>query len=423
MIDLLIHNAKQLVTCAGASGPKRGQAMQDVGLIDDGAIAIADGVIVATGPSTELRARYTARQTIDASQKVVCPGFVDCHTHLVFAGDRVNEFELRIKGATYLEIMAAGGGIVSTMHATRAATLEQLVAGARARLDEMLRLGTTTVEAKSGYGLDTATELKLMQAVDSLDRAHPIDLVPTFLGAHAIPPEYAGRVDDYVELVTREMTPAVAEWYRASHFNAAGVPLFADVFCERNAFDVPQSRRVLQAASEHGMYLKAHADEFTDLGGLEMALNLGATSVDHLDATGPSGMAHLAASSAIGVVLPAVNFNLGSAHFADARGLIDAGAALALSTDINPGSAPCPSLPLVMAIACRYQRLTPAEALNAVTLNAAHAVGLGQRLGSLEAGKQADVLIIDAPDYRHLAYHFGGNPVERVIKRGRIVVP
>ena len=422
-VDLLIHSAKQLVTCAGAVGPKRGQAMQDVGLIDDGAIAIADGVIVATGPSAELRAQYTARQIIDASQKVVCPGFVDCHTHLVFAGDRVNEFELRIKGATYLEIMAAGGGIVSTMHATRAATLEQLVAGARARLDEMLRLGTTTVEAKSGYGLDTATELKLMQAVDMLDRAHPIDLVPTFLGAHAIPPEYAGRVDDYVNLVVHEMTPAVAEWYRASHFNSAGVPLFADVFCERNAFDVPQSRRVLQAASEHGMHLKAHVDEFTSLGGLEMALNLGATSVDHLDATGPSGMAHLAASSAIGVVLPAVNFNLGSTRFADARGLIDAGGALALSTDINPGSAPCPSLPLVMAIACRYQRLTPTEALNAVTINAAHAVGLGQRLGSLEAGKQADVLIINASDYRHLAYHFGGNPVERVIKRGRIVVP
>jgi imidazolonepropionase len=224
MIDLLIHNAKQLVTCAGAGGPKRGQAMQEIGLIEDGAIAIADGVIVATGPSTELRAQYTAHQTIDASRKVVCPGFVDCHTHLVFAGDRVSEFELRIKGATYLEIMAAGGGIVSTMHATRAATLEQLVAGARARLDEMLRLGTTTVEAKSGYGLDTATELKLMQAVGALDREHPIDLVPTFLGAHAIPPEYTGRVDDYVNLVVNEMMPAVAEWYRASHFNAAGVP-------------------------------------------------------------------------------------------------------------------------------------------------------------------------------------------------------
>jgi imidazolonepropionase len=395
--------------------------MQDVGLIADGALAIANGVIVAAGPSAKLRAQYTARQTIDASGKVVCPGFVDCHTHLVYAGDRVNEFEQRIKGATYLEIMAAGGGIVSTVRATRAATLEQLVAGARIRLDEMLRLGTTTVEAKSGYGLDTATELKLIQTVEILDHEHPIDLVPTFLGAHAIPPEYAFRGDDYVELVAHEMIPAVAAWYRASHFSTAGVPLYADVFCERNALDVTQSRRILQAAAEHGLCLKAHVDEFTALGGLDIALELGATSVDHLDATGASGVAQIAASSTIAVVLPAVNFNLGSTHFADARGLIDAGAALALSTDINPGSAPCPSLPLVMAIACRYQRLTPAEALNAITLNAAHAVGLVQRVGSLEAGKQADVLIINASDYRHLAYHFGGNLVQRVIKRGKIV--
>ena len=422
-VDFLIHNARQLVTCASAGEPKRGAAMLDVGLIEDGALAIADGVIVAAGPSAELRAHYTARQSIDARGKVVCPGFVDCHTHVVYAGDRVNEFELRIKGATYVEIMAAGGGIVSTVRATRAATLEQLIDAARIRLDEMLRLGTTTVEAKSGYGLDTATELKLMLAVAALDETHPIDLIPTFLGAHAIPPEYAGRADDYVELVTREMTPAIAAWYRESHFGAADVPLFADVFCERNAFDLAQSRRVLQACAGHGMRLKAHVDEFTDLGGVDMALQLGATSVDHLDVSSAASIARLAASDTIAVVLPAVNFNLGSAHFADARGMIDAGAALALSTDINPGSAPCPSLPLVMALACRYQHLTPAEALNAVTLNAAHAVGMGERIGSLEAGKQADVLIVDAPDYRHLAYHFGGNLVEQVIKRGRIVVP
>jgi imidazolonepropionase len=287
----------------------------------------------------------------------------------------------------------------------------------------MLRLGTTTVEAKTGYGLDTATELKLLQAAETLDRQHPIDLVPTFLGAHAIPPEYAGRTEAYVELVAQEMTPAAAEWYRASSFYAAGVPFFADVFCERNAFDVAQSRRVLQAAATCGLRLKAHVDEFNDLGGLPMALSLGATSVDHLDATGAGGMAQLAAADAVGVVLPAVNFNLGSTHFADARELIDAGAALALSTDLNPGSAPCPSLPLVMSIACRYQRLTPAEALNAITLNAAHAIGMGRRIGSLEVGKQADVLILNTTDYRHLAYHFGGNPVEQVIKRGRIIIP
>ena len=423
MIDLLIHNAGQLVTCAGAKGPKRGQALRDVGLITDGALAISEGLIVAVGPSDELRARYTARQTLDADGKVVCPGFVDCHTHLVYAGDRVNEFEQRIQGATYMQIMAGGGGIVSTVRATRAADLAALVSIARTRLDEMLRLGTTTVEAKTGYGLDTATELKLLQAAETLDRQHPVDLVPTFLGAHAIPPEYAGSADAYVELVAQEMTPAAAEWYRSSSFCATGVPFFADVFCERNAFDVAQSRRVLQAAAACGLRLKAHVDEFNELGGLQMALSLGASSVDHLDATSAGGMARLASADAVGVVLPAVNFNLGSTHFADARGLIDAGAVLALSTDINPGSAPCPSLPLVMSIACRYQHLTPAEALNAITLNAAHAIGMGRRIGSLEVGKQADVLILNTPDYRHLAYHFGGNPVEQVIKRGRIIIP
>ena len=219
-----------------------------------------------------------------------------------------------------------------------------------------------------------------------------------------------------------EMLPAVAAWYRASAFAAAGTPCFVDVFCERNAFDVPQARRVLTAGRAHGLGVKAHVDEFTALGGLPMALELGATSVDHLDVTGPYSMGVLARSQAIGVLMPAVNFNLGSAHFADARGLVDAGAAIALATDINPGSAPCPSLPLVMAIACRYQKLLPAEALNAITINAAHAVGLGDRVGSLEVGKQADLLIVAAPDYRHLAYEFGGNLVRRVIKRGEIVV-
>jgi imidazolonepropionase len=395
--------------------------MQDVGVIVDGAVAIADGIIVACGPSGELCATYQAKHTIDATGKCLCPGFVDCHTHLVFGGERTDEFELRIKGATYLEMMAAGGGIVSTVRATREASLEQLVHDAHRRLAEMLRLGTTTVEGKSGYGLDTATELKLMQALDALQCSQPVDLVPTFLGAHAIPPEYAGRTDDYVDLVTREMAPAIAAWYRASHFAAAGVPLFTDVFCERNAFDVVQSRRVLEACTKLGMRVKAHVDEFTDLGGVDMALALGATSIDHLDATGAEGIARIAASETIAVVLPAVNFNLGSTHYADARGLIDMGAAVALSTDLNPGSAPCPSLPLAMAIACRYQHVLPSEALNAVTINAAHAVGLGQRAGSLEVGKQADVLIINAPDYRHLAQYFGTNLVECVIKRGRIV--
>ena len=422
-VDLLLHSAAQLATCASADGhPKRGAAMRNVGIIPDGAVAVADGVIVAVGSSADLRAAYQAAAEIDATGQVVCPGFVDCHTHVVYAGDRVGEFEARIAGATYLEILAAGGGILSTMQAVRAATVEQLVAESAARLDALLALGATTVEAKTGYGLDLAAELKTLAATAELDRRHAIDLVPTFLGAHAVPPEYKGDPDGYTALVAEVMTPAAAAWYADSHFARQGVPCFVDVFCERNAFDVAQARQVLAAGKAHGLAVKAHVDEFTALGGLELALELDAVSVDHLDVTTAAGMARLAAAAAVGVVMPAVNFNLGSTHFADARGLVDAGAAIALATDINPGSAPCPSLPLVMALACRYQKLLPAEALNAVTINAAHALGMGDRIGSLEPGKQADILVVAAPDYRHLAYQFGGNLVRRVIKRGKVVI-
>ena len=415
-IDLLIHSAAQLVTCAAPDGPKRGAAMRDVGLVPDGAVAVADGEIVAAGPTADLRADFTARETLDAGGKVVCPGFVDPHTHAVYAGDRAAEFEMRVRGATYMEILQAGGGILSTMQATRAATVEQLVAAARPRLDAMLALGTTTVEVKTGYGLETASELKMLRAIAALDAAHPADLVPTFLGAHAVPPEYQGCAGDYVDLVVEEMLPEVGSWKLE-----VGSWIFCDVFCEANVFDRDQSRRVLEAGMAWGLLPKIHADEFVSLGGVGLAAELGAVSADHLDVTPPAEIEALAASNTVGVVLPAVNFNLGSAHFADARAMIDAGVALALATDINPGSAPCPSMPLVMAIACRYQRLLPAEALNAATVNAAHAVGLGGRLGSIEAGKQADLLIVDAPDYRHLAYQFGVNLVERVVKRGRLL--
>ncbi len=420
-IDLLIEHATQLVTCASPGGPKRGEALVDVGLILDGAVAVAGGKIVAVGRTADLRADYTARQTIDASGKVVCPGFVDPHTHVVYAGDRAGEFELRIRGATYMEIMAAGGGIASTMAATRAAPVAQLVAESRPRLAAMLALGTTTVEVKTGYGLDRASELSMLQAIAALDESHSVDLIPTFLGAHAVPPDYKGRADEYVDLVVEEMLPAAAEWYNNSTFKTRNVPLFCDVFCEANVFDRKQSRRVLAAGLVLDMPAKIHADEFKTLGGVALAVELGAVSADHLDVTPPAEVEALAASETVGVVLPAVNFNLGSSHFADARAMVDAGVALALATDINPGSAPCPSQPLVMAMACRYQRLLPAEALNAATINAAHAVGLGDRLGSIEAGKQADLLIVDAPDYRHLAYQFGINLVERVIKRGRLL--
>jgi len=425
-VDLLIYNATQLVACASPGGPKRGQSMAEVGLILDGAVAIADGQIVAVGPSSEIRADFTARETIDASGKTICPGFVDPHTHVVYAGDRVNEFELRIRGASYMEIMQAGGGIVSTMRATRAATVEQLVAETRPRLETMLALGTTSVEIKTGYGLDTASELKMLDAIAGLAASTPLDLVPTFIGAHAIPPEYKGRTDEYVDLVIEDMLPRVRDWTLrvgiGDSISNLQSPLFCDVFCEANVFGREQARRVLEAGLKFGLPAKIHADEFTNLGGVSLAVELGAVSADHLDVTPLAEVEKLAQSNTVGVVLPAVNFNLGSTHFANARAMVDAGVALALATDINPGSAPCPSMPLVMAMACRYQKLLPAEALNASTINAAHAVGLGHKLGSLEVGKQADLLLVNAPDYRYLAYQFGGNLVERVVKRGQFVM-
>ncbi|RME65093.1 MAG: imidazolonepropionase [Caldilineae bacterium] len=420
-VDLLIHSAAQVVTCASSGGPKRGEALAQAEIIPDGAVAIADGVIVQVGPSAALRRTCQAREAVDARGKVVCPGFVDPHTHVVYAGDRVNEFEMRLRGASYMEILAAGGGILSTTRATRAASVDELVAASQPRLDAMLAQGTTTVEAKTGYGLEPASELKMLQAIAMLDQIHPVDLIPTFLGAHAVPPEFEGDADAYVALVTEEMLPQAAAWYADSLFAARQTPFFCDVFCEAGVFDREQSARVLRAGQRLGLLPKLHADEFENLGGVSLAVELGAVSVDHLDVTPAAEAARLAESDTVGVVLPAVNFHLGSHHFADARGLVDAGVALALATDINPGSAPCPSMPLVMALACRYQGLLPAEALHAATINAAYAIGLGDRIGSLEPGKQADLLIIDAPDYRHLAYQFGGNLVAQVIKRGRLV--
>ena len=420
-VDLLITNARQLITCA-SDGPKRGQSMTDVGLIRDGAVAVQSGKILAVGSTSELQSLYTARKTIDAENKVVAPGFVDAHTHVVYAGDRVAEFEMRIRGATYMEIMAAGGGIVSTMQEVRSVTMQRLVTETKRRLDEMLLLGTTTAEVKTGYGLSLDAEMKLLNAIAHLHNSHPITLIPTFLGAHAIPPEYQGRTNAYVDLVIEEMIPAAATWYKDSPFPQQQIPFFCDVFCEAGVFDIAQSRRVLKAGLAHGMKPKLHVDEFENLGGVTLAVEIGATSVDHLDVTPPAEIKRLAASDTIGVVIPAVNFNLGSCHFADARGFIDAGVALALATDINPGSAPTPSMPTVMAIAARYQKLLPAEVLNASTINAAYAVGLGDRVGSLQAGKQADIIILNTTDYRHLAYEFGKNFVEMVIKDGVVVM-
>jgi imidazolonepropionase len=443
-VDLIIYNAAQLVTCAGGGKPKRLAQMRDVGLIADGAAAIKGGIIEAVGTGAEIFREFEAENAIDAGGKVVCPAFVDPHTHIVFAGDRINEFELKIKGADYLEIMAAGGGILNTAQKTRAASLRELVEQSAARLDKMLAHGTATAEIKTGYGLDTETELKMLQAIEELDRNHAVDLLATFLPAHAVPSEYKENPDEYVDLICDEMLPLAFRWYQASFYrngfdsgwtfytpstvqkedensSPAQKPLFVDVFCEKNAFNLEQSRRVLETAKSLGFKLKAHVDEFTNLGGARGAIGLGATSIDHLDATSDDEIRLLAESETIGIVTPTVNFNFGSAHFADARKMIDAGCAIALSTDYNPGSAPCPSQPTAMAIACRYQKLLPSEAFNAVTINAAFGLGAGEKTGSLEAGKQADFLILDTKDYREIAYEFGSNFVETVVKNGKVV--
>jgi imidazolonepropionase len=420
--DLVISNIGQLVTCATGGHRKRSAAMRDVGLMENGAIAVVEGNIAAVGTTGEIGKQWTTNNEVDANGKVLCPGFVDPHTHIVYAGDRLDEFESKIKGADYLEILAAGGGILSTVSKTRGASIDELVHQGLKRLDKMLACGTTTVEIKTGYGLDTDTELKMLRVIEGLDDASPIDIVPTFLAAHAVPSEFKGNEDGYVSLVCDEMLPRAWNWYESSHFNGQ-IPFFVDVFCEKNAFDLDQTRRVFETAKRLGFQIKAHVDEFSNLGGSRTCIAMGATSIDHLDAISDDELELLAASDTIGVITPTVNFNLGSARFADARKMIDAGCAIALSTDFNPGSAPCPSQGMTMAIACRYQKLLPAEALNAATINAAFAIGLGDRVGSIEVGKSADFVLFDTNDYRELAYEFGGSLVSAVYKRGESLQP
>jgi imidazolonepropionase len=420
-VDLLIEHAAQLITVTSPGGPKRGAAMRDLSMIADGALAITGGQIVAVGTTAEVlpRVRGAARR-IDARGKAVLPGFVDAHTHVIFAGDRADEFERRLAGATYLEIMAAGGGIMSTVRATRAASEEQLAAESAERLRKMLAHGTTTAEAKTGYGLTTADELKMLRVIARLAAQQPLELVPTFLGAHAVPAEFAGRDDAYLDLVIEEMLPAVA---RAVHETNGRLP-FVDIFCDEGAFTATQLERLLRAARGLGFPLKAHLDEFAALGGTPRAAALDATSVDHLIASGDADMAALREHPAtIPTLMPATPFGLGLGRYAPARRMIDEhGLAVALGTDLNPGTCWCVAMPFAIALACRGMRLTPAEALAAATLNAAHAVGLGERIGSLEAGKQADVLILETGDYRHLAYRVSENLVETVIKKGQIVI-
>ncbi|HMM79308.1 MAG TPA: imidazolonepropionase [Pyrinomonadaceae bacterium] len=405
--DLIVKNIGQLVTCASPAGPKRHESMCDVGVVENGAIAVIGGRFAAVGLEREVLAGYSSKHHFNAEGKAVVPGLVDPHTHIVYAGDRLNEFELKIKGAAYLEILGAGGGIISTVKNTRAATEDQLVELGRERLDKMLECGTTTAEIKTGYGLDLESELKMLRVIERLDREHAIDIVPTFLAAHTIPPEFKGDPDGYVDLICGEMLLAAWNWYRDSHFAAKGKPFFCDVFTEQNAFDGAQTEKILDTARSLGFGLKAHVDQFTNLGGSRLAIEKGAASIDHLDAISDEEIELLAASDTVGIVIPTENFSGAKAKFADARKMIDAGCAIAISTDYNPGSAPCPSQPMAMAIACRYQKLLPSEVLNAATINAAYAVGLGSTHGSIEVGKRADLLVCDSQDYRQLAYEFG----------------
>jgi imidazolonepropionase len=407
----------------------RGGAQGDADLISGGALAVAcwEGRILAVGWSDEVHRQIVAEglpldefRRLDARGGFITPGLVDAHTHLLFAGTREGEWQLRARGAGYLDVLATGGGILSTVAATRAASDEELLAGGRARLAQMLANGTTTAEAKSGYGLDVATEIRLLDLIGRLDREGPVGLVPTFLGAHAVPADYRDRpggTDEYVAHVVRDQLPAVAR---------QGIARFCDVFCELGVFSADQSRRILHAAADHGLALRIHADELAPSGGAELAAELGCLSADHLAAPSEAGIEALARIAQAGhpvvaTLLPATSWFLGKHHFAPARRFIDAGVPVALATDLNPGTSPTLSLPLVMSIGCVELGLTPAEALSAVTINAAHALGLGAEIGSIEPGKQADLVVWDVPTLEQIPYWLGARLARIVIKRGRPV--
>ena len=414
---MLLHSASQLLTIAGA--PQRGRELGQLGIIPDGAVFFKDGKFLAVGTTADLCNTYPEEETMDARGHVVMPGLVDPHTHLLWVGDRAAEFEMRLKGKTYLEILAAGGGILSTVNFTRHASLETLMNESRPRLQEMLASGTTTAEAKTGYGLQTETELRMLQALMLLDAEGPLDIVPTFLGAHAIPPEYKDDPDGYTSHLCSEMLPTVRSWWDAHHPNRT-LP-FVDVFCETGAFSLDQTRHILETAKSLGFPLKVHADEFDNLGGASLAAEMGAVSADHLVKTSAADIAALADSNTVAVALPCTPFGLAERDYTPAQAILDAGGLLALATDLNPGTAWGGDMQFTIALACRYMRLTPAQAIVAATLNAAAAINRDDIIGSIEPGKQADLIILNVSDYRQLGYRFATNLVETVIKRGKVV--
>jgi len=410
---LAIVNCSQLVTVAGPARPRTGSEMRELGIIERGAISIRGSRIERVGTTNEIQSLIDNDcKIVDAGGRVVLPGFVDAHTHPVFAGTRAGEFEERSTGATYQEITARGGGIQSTVNKTRAATIDELVSAGRRYAGWFLRSGTTTVEAKSGYGLSLEDEIKLLRAIKQLDKHTALRYVPTFLGAHTIPKEYASRREAYISLIIDEMLPQVAREKLAE---------FADVFCEQNVFTNDESWKILSAARCHGLGLRMHADQLSLSGGAKLAAELGTITADHLEHTDAEGIAALKSASVQPVLLPGSVYALGSSRYPAAREMIDAGLAVVLATDFNPGSSPTPSMTMILSLAATHLKMTPAEAITAATINAAYSLNRGAELGSLEPGKTADVVIHDCEDYRELAYFFGVEHASRVFAAGELV--
>lgn len=413
--ELVITNIGQLVTMAGEPRPRTRRDIAGLGVIEQGALVISGGKIAGVGKDSilsdfEIQADTTI---IDATGQCVTPGLVDAHTHVVFSGWREKERALKLKGYSYMDILKEGGGILNTVRKTRKATANELAIQGKKSLNRMLAHGTTTIEAKSGYGLDLASELKSLRVLQELDRAHPVDIIPTFLGAHVVPEEYKGNKQGFIDLVIDEMIPEVA---------AQGLAEFCDVFCEEGVFTVEESRRVLLAGKKHGLRPKLHADELVPFGGAELAAEIGAITADHLLCSSDCGIKAMIAGGVIGVLLPGTAFSLMLDHFAPAAKMLQMGLPLALATDFNPGSSPTESLQIIMNLASLKLKMTPEEVMTAVTINGAYAAGRGDRAGSLERGKLGDIVIWDAPNIDFLMYHYGVNLVDKVIKKGVVVV-
>ena len=411
--DLLIVHASELVTLRGPRRARKKSEMSDLAIITDGAIAVVDGAIVEAGRTDSVLRDYdsTGIERVDASGQVVMPGFVDCHTHLVYAGSREFELDLKAKGKTYMEIMQEGVGIFRTVADTRAATASELFRESARRLESMISHGSTTIEAKSGYGLDRDVELRMLETIRKLANDYPVTLVPTYLGAHAVPREFEGRPDEYIEFMIGEVMPEVAKKKLAE---------FCDVFCEKGVFSADQARKVLLGAKGLGMKLKIHADELAPTGGAELAAELGAVSAEHLTKPSDDGIMAMARRDVIGALLPGTPYSSMSKDYADGRRLVDLGVPVALGTDLNPN---CwnESMQFTISLACHKMRMTPSEAVTAATINAAAAVGLDKKVGSLERGKRADVIILDVPTHAHIPYRFGTNLCSRVVKGGKTV--